>query len=162
MNNIIKILIFICVVIVIFFGYQRAYGAAHLIVNMHPIEEEVLVVTNLFPKTITANFEITNKDKLVYISRIGTFVGIKLIKQEGTKRIELTNLIITNTTIDLTTYNLKTNIAYELCIKPYYNFGDLGILNVSTMSEYNFSSYTIKNLTINPPQSLTFIFLKGE
>jgi len=157
-RNIMILLIFTCIALTIFFCYKKAYGAAHLTVNMHTVEEEVLVITDLFPNTITAKFEIEENGELVYITRAGTFIGIKLIKQEGIERIELTNLIVTDTIIDLTGYSLEENIIYELCLKPYYDFGDLGVLNVSTMSEYNFSNYIIKKSTIDPPKSITFIF----
>ncbi len=161
-NSIIKILIFICVAAAIFLSYQRVYGAAHLIVNMCSVEEEVLTVSNLFPKIIFAKFEVTNQNKLLYESRKGVFIGVKLIRQVGTERTELTNLIITDTTIDLKTYGLKENTTYELCIKPYYDFEELGILNVSYMSEYNFNNYIIKTSKVLPPKSLTLIFEKGE
>jgi len=155
---IIKTLMLICIVIAIFCGYQKAYGAAHLTVNMHPVEEEELIINDLFPETIISKFEIEEEGKLVYVNRVGTFIGIKLIRQIGTERIELTSLIITDTTINLESYNLEKNIAYQLCIKPYYDFEDLGILNVSAMSEYNFSNYIIKSSKILPPKTITFIF----
>jgi len=157
-KNMIMLLILICIALTIFFCYKKAYGAAHLAVNMNPVEEEVLIITDLFPNTITTKFEIEENGELVYIAHEGTFVGVKLIKQEGIERTELTNLIVTDTVIDLKEYSLVENTAYQLCIKPYYDFGDFGIINSSVMSEYNFSNYTIKNSTINPPKSITFMF----
>ena len=146
------------VVFIIAITYTMAIGAAHLAVNMEEVVEETLDVSKLFSPTINAKFEITVDNEIVYSEVSGTFKGVKLIMQVGSERIVVTDLIVEDTIINLIPYGFEVGTPYELCIQPYYDFGEYGIKNVVEMSEYNFNSYTVKSSEIEAPTTITIIF----
>ena len=136
-----------------------AIGAAHLAIHMGEVSEETLNVNELFSSVIHAKFSIINSaGQSEYSQFVGSFKGVKLIRQIGSERIVMTDLIVEDTVIDLTAHGFQTNTQYELCIKPYYDFGVHGIRNVAEMSEYNFNNYTIKSSEVDAPISITIIF----
>ena len=143
---------------IIVITYTMAMGAAHLAIHMGEISEETLNVSRLFSPTIKAKFEIPVDDKLVYSEVIGVFKGVKLIMQVVSERIVVTDIIVENTIINLLPYGFEVGTSYELCIKPYYDFGVYGIKNVAEMSEYNFNNYTIKSSEMDAPTTITIIF----
>ena len=145
-------------IFIIAITYTMAIGAAHLTVNMEEVVEETLDVSKLFSSTINAKFETTVDNQLIYSEVSGTFKGVKLIMQIGSERVVVTDLIVEDTIINLIPYGFEVGTSYELCIQPYYDFGEYGIKNVAEMSEYNFNNYTVKSSEIEAPTTITIIF----